>query len=118
MPNYDCLLMSKKGLFSLHVVISTSKEYNSSPCPAVILIEGEFIVEVVLVGPGTTFEATQDKYPDWTLSDYSEAYISPGIVDLNVRQEFESFTLLTQAAVAGGVTFMLEEPSSYVQSEL
>lgn len=42
--------------------------------------------------------------------------MSPGIIDLNVRREFENYTFLTKAAVAGGVTFILEEDGYYAET--
>lgn len=41
-------------------------------------------------------------------------YISPGIIDLSVRREWEDYNHLTKAAVSGGVSFLLEEIGYYI----
>jgi hypothetical protein len=45
--------------------------------------------------------------------DYRDCYISPGIVDLNAKTngDWDGREFTTKAAIAGGVTFFLEEPA-------
>lgn len=58
------------------------------------------------------------EYQDWEIRDYGEAYISPGLVDCNVVENslWESREQLTRAAVSGGVTMLLLQPSIYDQT--
>lgn len=56
-----------------------------------------------------------DKYAAWHPIDLEQFYLSPGLVDVNVRGNgvWESGEIRTKEAISGGVTMMLEEPSLY-----
>jgi dihydroorotase-like cyclic amidohydrolase len=56
-----------------------------------------------------------DKYAAWHPADLENFYLSPGVVDVNVRanEAWESGETRTKEAISGGVTMMLEEPSLY-----
>jgi dihydroorotase-like cyclic amidohydrolase len=57
------------------------------------------------------------EYGEWDIRDCGEAYISPGVVDCNVveNSQWESRGELTKAAISGGVTMLLLQPSLYDQ---
>jgi allantoinase len=76
-------------------------------CHAVVLVDGERIVDVVRrdeVGHGFPIE------------DFGNLAISPGVIDTHVhinepgRSEWEGFETATQAAAAGGVTTIADMP--------
>ena len=56
-----------------------------------------------------------DKYAAWHPADLEHFYVSPGLIDVNVRgnNTWESVETRTKEAISGGVTMMLEEPSVY-----
>lgn len=76
-----------------------------------MLIEGETIVDVVKVDPSTQVEDLICEYIDWNPIDFEHMYVSPGMIDFNIRRhsQWESLEELTKAAVAGGVTLCVEE---------
>ena len=61
----------------------------------------------------------RERYSDWDIRDYSDFYVSPGLIDCNVlnNPEWESRTQTSKTALAGGVTFYLEEDSLYSQRD-
>lgn len=71
------------------------------------------------VSPRQVTEALST-YAEWNPVDYSEFYVSPGLVDCNVRVNslWETTLEVTKTAVAGGVTFLLLEQSIYGQERL
>lgn len=76
-----------------------------------MLIEGELIVDVVKVDPSIEVEDLICEYIDWNPIDFEHMYVSPGMIDFNIRRhpQWESLEDLTRAAVAGGVTLCIEE---------
>lgn len=54
-------------------------------------------------------ETLMQTYQDWNPLDFEHLCVSPGIIDLNVRRDHEDLTIMTQAALAGGVTLVVEE---------
>lgn len=56
-------------------------------------------------------------YEDWNPQNFEHFYISPGIIELNVRQEWETIQTLTKSAVSCGTTFMLVEQGFYNKNE-
>lgn len=50
-----------------------------------------------------------EQYEDWNPVNLEAQYISPGLVDLNTRIDFESLASLTRSAALGGVTLLLDE---------
>ena len=61
------------------------------------------------------YEALKKQYSDIEIIDYSNLIISPGIIDLNYKfnGDWEGASFGTKAAVSGGTTFILEQPSIY-----
>jgi dihydroorotase-like cyclic amidohydrolase len=47
--------------------------------------------------------------------DYTDYYISPGVIDLNltVNHGWDSYERVTQAAVSGGTTFLITSPNIF-----
>lgn len=104
--------MSKFGIFSKHLVLTSHKNsYPNSPVAGIILINEGKISEIQLTSLEYC-ELTKQSL-DYDLIDYSDFYVSPGLIDLNVRQEWEDLTSLTQAAISGGVTFIAVEKGFY-----
>lgn len=105
-------MASKLALISRHVVLY--KYFLSRvnhPTYAVILINEEVIYDVVLVAQDRAVEEVVMEYVDWNPIDLEHSYISPGMIDFNIRRkrEWESLESLTKAAVSGGVTLCVEE---------
>jgi dihydroorotase-like cyclic amidohydrolase len=92
---------------------------KSIPCPAVILVEGDTIVDVIEFDPQTHISVILATYADWNPVDYSEFVVSPGQVDNSVKinSDWESIADASSAAVASGVTLMLVEANLH-QGEL
>src|SRR6476646_7548936 len=73
--------------------------------PAVVVIDGERIAEV-----------RSDAPPDAQLHDVGSLVVMPGLVDCHVhinepgRTEWEGFATASAAALAGGVTTLVEMP--------
>ena len=66
---------------------------------------------MVKVDPNTQVEDLICEYIDWNPLDFEHHYISPGMIDFNIRRnpQWESLEDLTKAAVSGGVTLCIEE---------
>ena len=113
--------MARRALISKHIVLTT-QPHPSRPSYGIILIEDEIIQEVVIIESSIPTDSVMEKYRDWNPQNLEEYYISPGIIDLNARLEFESCTELTKAAISGGVIFALVESGYYndtaIQGEL
>lgn len=106
--------MSMKGIVSNHLVLTRFKDTHPRvPVPGLILMKDEIIESVILLETGFSFAGLVDKYPEYELEDCSDYYVSPGIIDLNVRHEFETINKLTESAVEGGVTVIALEPGYY-----
>ncbi|HUB51131.1 MAG TPA: allantoinase AllB [Terracidiphilus sp.] len=75
--------------------------------PATVVVEGEKIASV---------RAWNDAPPHAALNDYGDLVVMPGLVDTHVhinepgRTEWEGFETATKAAVAGGVTTLVDMP--------
>lgn len=99
---------TRLAIISRHVVV-----YNvSCPTYAVILVENEEIRDVVGIEQSRCIEDVISEYIDWNPLNFEEMYVSPGLIDFNVRrqqEDWEGLEHLTQAAVAGGVTYIAEE---------
>jgi allantoinase len=121
------VLSTNSALFSKHVVLP----YELEPVSALILLRGEFIVEVLQVC-SEELGQVMHRYTEYQLLDYSHLYISPGLVDINVcfnaptatlhstsphrRDEnptdaWEGYHFGTMTAAAGGVTTVVESPT-------
>ena len=79
------------------------------------MLEDGLIHSVELTSSDETPEELTKQYEDWSPVNYEDYYISPGIIDCNVRVngEWEGYRHLTKAAISGGVTMVLEEPSIF-----
>ena len=105
--------MNKLGIFSNHLVLTSINEtHPRTPVPGIILINDTKIVDVQLSTEG--LESLKLRFADYLIHDYSSYYTSPGLIDLNIRQEWEDLSALTQTAVSGGVTLTLIERGYYV----
>lgn len=106
--------MSKSALITKHLVLTDFQERSLSyPVPGIILIQDEFIHEVIIVSQETTAAELIEKYSEWNPIDYSDYYISPGLIDLNSRVEWESLEQLTRESLKGGFTCIVVEPSHH-----
>ncbi|OMJ91026.1 hypothetical protein SteCoe_6488 [Stentor coeruleus] len=106
--------MSRFGIVSKHIVLtSKNNSHPRYPCPGIILINNDTIEDIILQETLLPFETLIKQYKDWNLLDYRDLYISPGIIDLNVRREWEDFSQLTKAALNGGVTVIAVEEGYY-----
>lgn len=103
-------IMGKRALLSNHLVVPS---ISPTPVRGLILIHDEIICEVIILDESLAISEIFEKYQDWDPEDLSDFYISPGIIDLNSRVEWESYTGLSKSAVSGGVTFALIENSIY-----
>lgn len=101
----------KEALISRHIVLFGFRH----PCAGVILIEDGVIHSVELASATDTPEELMRRYEDWNPVNYENYYVSPGIIDCNVRVngEWEGYRSLTKAAISGGVTMIIEEPSIF-----
>lgn len=106
--------MSKSAIITKHLVLTDFQERSLSyPVPGIILIEGELIHEVIIVPPETQASDLLEKYSEWNPIDYSDSYVSPGLIDLNSRAEWESLEQLTKESLKGGFTCIVLEPSHH-----
>lgn len=111
--------MVRLGLLSKHIVLTDNISQLSSSYPqsGLILIEDSFISDVVIQSDPVEYEQLKEKYSDWNIVDYSDLYISPGLIDLNTRVEWEDLPGLTQQAIKAGVTTVVVEPGYYCNQE-
>lgn len=117
-------MAARQAIISKHVILprySLLRERESVYCA--ILIESGTITEVVRLAEDTPVSLTQipevlRTYAAWNPVDYGDFYVSPGLVDCNVRVNslWETTQEVTKTALAGGVTFMLIEQSLYGQT--
>lgn len=105
--------MVKHALISRHIVL-TNNAHSNKPIYGIILIEDEIINDIVIIEDNIPISAVIEKYSDWSPENLEHNYISPGIIDLNARLEWETYTELTKAAISGGVTFTLIESGYYM----
>lgn len=121
----DIMNLGKLAIISRHTVLP---QYDSrseqESVPAVILVDGETITRVERCSEDVDFgqvhaEEVQDRLQGWTCLDYRDFYVSPGLIDCNVvsNPAWQSRAATSQSAVAGGVTFYLEEDSLYESEE-
>ena len=104
--------MVKQGYISKHIVL-TSFPNSSKPAYGIILIDDENISDIILIDESISVSSVIQKYSDWNPEDLSDYYISPGIIDLSTRIEWETYSELTKSAISGGVTFVLTESGYY-----
>lgn len=126
------------AVYSQHVVLP----YDPIPVSAVIVIEGELITRILRVTSDEFEELMAVELRHYIVFDYSDLYISPGIVDINVcfntptriiggafadlrksshdvevvsNEGWEGYFYGTMTAAAGGVTTIVEKPSMLEQ---
>lgn len=107
--------MGKKAIISKHIIL-TGNPHSNMPAYGIILIEDEIINDTILIDLSVPVSSVMEKYIDWNPEDLSEFYISPGLIDLNTRLEWETYTELTKASISGGVTVVLVESGYYNES--
>lgn len=111
--------MNKKAVLSRHIILPEARNLAENlPIYGLILIESDRISEVVfLPAECSPLQACKD-YAAWNPLNYEEFYVSPGLIDCNVRgnEEWETQAELSLAAVSGGVTFLARENSLYGQT--
>ena len=78
--------MVKQALISKKIVLTTNSHSNK-PVYGIILIEDEIIFDVVIIDNMISVSSVMEKYAEWNPEDFSSYYISPGIIDMNVRVE-------------------------------
>lgn len=103
--------MSRVALISRHIVFLKA----SMPIYGIILVEGELIYDVIIADPSVTVSELVEKYNDWNPIDLEDYFISPGIIEINARREWESYKHYTKSALSGGVTFIVEENNLHCQ---
>jgi dihydroorotase-like cyclic amidohydrolase len=101
----------RKAILSRHIIQCK----HSRSVYGIVLIEGESIAEVIVADPSKSIPALLQEYADWNPEDCSQLYLSPGLIDCNVRAngDWEGRERMTKAAVSGGVTLVVEEPNVY-----
>ena len=104
----------RQSFISKHIVLSSS--ICDTIVSGIILILDDLIYDVVVYDISTSVLWLLERYELWNPQDLSDFYISPGVIDMNTRMEWESFAELTKAAVAGGTTFALVEEGHFAQS--
>jgi dihydroorotase-like cyclic amidohydrolase len=106
--------METFSLFSNFITIPGT----THPISGVISISGEIIsdIQILSLSDHITYETIKNHYQN--LHDFSNYYISPGLIDLNVRIEYESLESYSKSAISGGVTFSLLEESLYSNQTL
>lgn len=112
--------MVKLGLISKHIVLTDHAHSTDHRLPqiGIILVENERIHDVVIIKDQTLIPSLFENYRDWNPVDYSDYYISPGIIDTSTRTEWESLSDLTRQALSGGVTLLAVEEGYYKHMDL
>mmetsp|Transcript_25708 Transcript_25708/g.45096 ORF Transcript_25708/g.45096 Transcript_25708/m.45096 type:complete len:618 (+) Transcript_25708:1109-2962(+) len=127
---------SSFAIYSQHVILPSELE----PVSAVIIVEGEQISRVVKVSSGDIERLMAVEYKHLILLNYSNLYVSPGLVDINIsfntparvleaeymgsserkfsydidissHEGWEGYFYGTMTAAAGGVTTIIESPT-------
>ena len=106
--------MSRFGILSKHIVITSDNLSDPRyPVAGLIIISDEIIEEVISLDPDVSYKKLQSEFSDLEIIDCSDLYISPGLIDLNVRREWEDLELLSKAAAEGGVSVIALEAGHY-----
>jgi hypothetical protein len=83
----------------------------------IILVKNEKVYDLVEYDERMSVSEIAELYEDWHPQNFEHFYISPGIIELNVRQEWESIQNLTKSAVSCGTTFVLVEQGFHNKNE-
>lgn len=89
--------------------------YDSSPISGYLLIEDEIISELVPFSSLSLLQ-TEELSKKYQILDYSEEYVIPGLIDLNVHlnetyeKSWQDIENTTKMAVQGGVTTIIINP--------
>ncbi len=83
-----------------------------------ILIESEFCDATILIKDGIISDIISGKIasPDFLIEEAGDLIVMPGIIDSHVhinepgRTEWEGFETITKAAIAGGITTLVDMP--------
>jgi dihydroorotase-like cyclic amidohydrolase len=77
------------------------------------------IQDIIQAEPFSSVTELMQAYEEWNPVNCEDLYVSPGLVDVNVQSNgpWEGLKQTTKAGIAGGVTFMLIEPSLYALPE-
>lgn len=107
--------MENTGLISKHIILFDKSNESDSLCPrsGIILIKDSIILDVILASTPEDYENLKIIYSEWNLIDYSNFYISPGLIDLNTRTEWEDLSTLSSRALNSGVTTIVVENGYY-----
>jgi dihydroorotase-like cyclic amidohydrolase len=87
------------------------------PVYALILIEHEIVCDVIRIEDQIPVNVIVEKYEEegWQITNYENYYVSPGLIDLNVKfnGEWEGIINTTEQAIAGGVTMIIDHGNVY-----
>ena len=111
--------MIKFAIASKHIVLtSNTHPFPQFPVVGVILISNDLIEDIIVFQDASELDIPSLclQFPCHTFLDYSDLYISPALIDLNVRKEWEDYSQLTSAAVSGGVAVLAIEEGYYNKS--
>lgn len=69
------------------------------------------ISDVIVVEKDTATQELMREYAEWNPVDWEDAYLSPGLIDFNVRRrkDWETVGEMTGAAVSGGICVCVQE---------
>lgn len=106
--------MARKAFLSKHLVLTELKNRSPSyPVAGIILIQDGTIFDIIIIESNYNAASLIEIYSDWNPIDYSDFYISPGIIDLGAKVEWESYEQLTKESVRGGVTLIATESGHF-----
>ena len=111
--------MVRLGLLSKHIVVTDKFDDNSYMCPqpGIVLIEDSLIFDVIIQTNAEDLQIVREQFADWNIVDYSDLYILPGMIDINIRTEWEDLQSLTKEALNSGTTCIVVEPGYYRHQE-
>lgn len=101
--------MGKLSIISRHVILFSS----SRPVPAIILIDDDYIEDIIQLDEDPDIDELCRRYDDYNPILALDEFVIPGLIDINVRQEWDTGISLTQMGVAGGVTTLILEDGIY-----
>lgn len=106
--------MARSAILSKHIVLTELQDRSFSyPVAGIILILDGLISDIIIIESDYCASTLLEKYSSWNPVDYSDHYISPGIIDLSTKIEWESYEQLTKESLKGGATCIAVEPGHY-----